>query len=653
MRKGQFKSLEETGKHFLLLQESQVGQGCANCLRCLSSDGNSSVHPQMEPAQANRRVAFIGCPHGPPCREIFCFKCYRSGPDSNNCTHTPGSCLNWHDLICPARSTLMKEFYEYCGNSMEAFLMAAKMMAKLVSMISRKDSDSDCDSADFTEQFVPVYTWSELAARLEVNHPVFYDEFIQRVTQLDDQVLDTWRVLRAHFFNEAGTLKQTPFSAVVNHQKYVELLATVQRHACPVSTGKGIFNFKYDVPAALETICARYREHFSDEISFRQFDSKNISSETPSEVFQYSGFLVSPIFTQFAHSCVPNSQLEVDTNCTLPKYGYVVLRAMDTGEELNMTTIPLSLNIFEREEAIMKKSGRICVCPRCSWERKEYHMVSYENMKQLARQAQEQGRHEEAEVLLHCMVLQDPTDADVLHSYGVVLLNQGQWKLAHEVFGYAFDIDSTHHWLAQQVMKDQLYRPYVRNIFQARIITIRTIASDEIYLTTSQSLCEFCLGWIAKAELASRAKGGWNQRRHKSVATTDLPIHEVPEILDEWNLAFEEIIGPFIQERFRAPAGRMSLHVHDAFVVKYDYSSGQRYLPVHTDQGQFSLTLALNDCGEYSGGGTVFPSNNNIVIRPKCGDFVVFRSSLPHGGLHITSGTRYIIVAFLYIVSRG
>ncbi len=652
MRKGQFTPLEEKGKH-CLLQESQVGQGCPNCLRCLSSDRNSSIDPQMEQAVASRDVNFIGCPNGSPCREIFCVKCYRSQPNSANCTHSRGSYLNWHYLICPARSNLMKEFHEYCGNSVETFLMAAKMMAQLVSKMEISRKDSDCDSAHLTEQFVVVNTWSELAARSELNHPVFYDEFLQKARQLDDQTLDTWRILRAHLYNEAGTLKQTTFTAIINHQKYVELLAAVHRHACPVSTGRGIFNLKYDVPVVLDTICAHHCKYFPDEISFHQFDAKNIlASNAPTEVLQYSGFLVSPVSTQFAHSCVPNLQVEVETRCTLPKYGYVALRTINESEELNMTTIPLSLNIFEREEAIMKKHGRICVCPRCSWERKEYHMVSYENMKQLAHQAQEQGRHKEAEVLLHCMALQDPTDADVLHSYGVVLLNQGQWKLAHEVFGYAYDIDSTHHWLTQQVMKDRLYRSYVHSMLQARVITFRTIASDEIYFTTSQRLCAFCLGWVAKAELAGRAKGGWNQRRHKSVATTDLPIHEVPEILNEWNLVFEEIIGPFIQERFRIPAGRLSLHVHDAFVVKYDFRAGQRYLPVHTDQGQFSLTLSLNDCGEYSGGGTVFPTKNNIVIRPKCGDFVVFRSSLPHGGLPITSGTRYIIVAFLYVASH-
>jgi len=88
--------------------------------------------------------------------------------------------------------------------------------------------------------------------------------------------------------------------------------------------------------------------------------------------------------------------------------------------------------------------------------------------------------------------------------------------------------------------------------------------------------------------------------------------------------------------------------VHDAFVVKYDAMHGQCHLPIHTDQGQFSLTLALNGTEDYIGGGTVFP-DFSCTVNPDCGKFITFKSSTPHGGSPITFGLRYIIVAFLYI----
>ena len=41
------------------------------------------------------------------------------------------------------------------------------------------------------------------------------------------------------------------------------------------------------------------------------------------------------------------------------------------------------------------------------------------------------------------------------------------------------------------------------------------------------------------------------------------------------------------------PSGR-SIRVNDAFVVKYDAASRQRHLPLHVDQSDLSLTVALN-----------------------------------------------------------
>ena len=58
------------------------------------------------------------------------------------------------------------------------------------------------------------------------------------------------------------------------------------------------------------------------------------------------------------------------------------------------------------------------------------------------------------------------------------------------------------------------------------------------------------------------------------------------------------------------------IKVHDAFIVKYDATHGQRFLPLHTDEGDWSLTLALNDESEYDGGGTLF-DEHQLLIRPK------------------------------------
>ena len=47
---------------------------------------------------------------------------------------------------------------------------------------------------------------------------------------------------------------------------------------------------------------------------------------------------------------------------------------------------------------------------------------------------------------------------------------------------------------------------------------------------------------------------------------------------------------------------RSALRVSDAFIVKYNASSGQRLLQPHRDGALFSFNVALNDLDEYTGG---------------------------------------------------
>ncbi|CAM9520061.1 unnamed protein product, partial [Ectocarpus sp. 12 AP-2014] len=90
------------------------------------------------------------------------------------------------------------------------------------------------------------------------------------------------------------------------------------------------------------------------------------------------------------------------------------------------------------------------------------------------------------------------------------------------------------------------------------------------------------------------------------------------------------------------------LRVHDAFVVRYD-AAAQRSLPLHTDQGELSLTISLNGTGEYEGGGTWFEGLGRAVRPEEAGHVVVFPGGRTvHGGREVTRGVRYILAVFLY-----
>lgn len=211
----------------------------------------------------------------------------------------------------------------------------------------------------------------------------------------------------------------------------------------------------------------------------------------------------------------------------------------------------------------------------------------------------------------------------------------------------------------------------------------------------------------AAAGRTGAGSSGWGTARHYAVPTTDMAIRELPRALAWFNTAMRTRIGPLVaaaaalgegvfspRRRPRRRRRRMSgslecslpsetyaqrlstatataqkeeeeeedqeenetsasdilrrIRVHDAFVVRYD-AAAQRSLPLHTDQGELSLTISLNSADEYEGGGTWFEGLGRAVRPDEAGHVVVFPGgSTVHGGREVTNGVRYILAVFLY-----
>ena len=128
-----------------------------------------------------------------------------------------------------------------------------------------------------------------------------------------------------------------------------------------------------------------------------------------------------------------------------------------------------------------------------------------------------------------------------------------------------------------------------------------------------------------------------------------MPVKDVPSVAAWFNTQLAERIYPVLGAQFGVPAG--SIRVVDAFVVRYN-AERQRSLPLHTDQSQFSLTIAMNSRDEYDGGGTFFLQTGEVA-NCEAGGVISFDGALEHSGWPITRGTRYIIVAFLYAYRQG
>ena len=161
----------------------------------------------------------------------------------------------------------------------------------------------------------------------------------------------------------------------------------------------------------------------------------------------------------------------------------------------------------------------------------------------------------------------------------------------------------------------------------------------------SQSECQAIIDEAEK--VASKIE--WTKNRHGNFPTTDLPLVELPDSLQFLRHALVERIYPILSAQFGSYLPDPTrLRVADGFVVKYDALGGQNELKPHRDGSVLSFNIALNPASDFDGGGTWFASLDDAVKIDQ-GEMVSHASSLLHGGHGITSGKRYIVVAFVIL----
>ena len=170
--------------------------------------------------------------------------------------------------------------------------------------------------------------------------------------------------------------------------------------------------------------------------------------------------------------------------------------------------------------------------------------------------------------------------------------------------------------------------------------------------TTAQPLltaleCDYV---VQESEEWAERAGGWTSKRHFNHPTTDIPLAELPltrRLLNEHVLPHR--IYPMLGHAFEPFLSNWrALRVADAFVVKYNASGGQTFLSPHRDGSVLSFNIALNERGEYEGGGTWFDGLGGALPIDK-GHVCSHASGVLHGGHPITSGVRYILVAFVIV----
>lgn len=147
--------------------------------------------------------------------------------------------------------------------------------------------------------------------------------------------------------------------------------------------------------------------------------------------------------------------------------------------------------------------------------------------------------------------------------------------------------------------------------------------------------------------------GLWSDGSHNDVRVGGYENHPTVDIhMNQLGLdkIWEEIIKQYIAKvASHCFSGYQTKRSNICFVVKYDMN-GQRELGPHHDSSAYTANVALNTHGEdYTGGGCKFIRQNTKVVGIKKGYVTIHPGRLTHyhEGLHITSGTRYILVSFI------
>ncbi|KAL9190308.1 hypothetical protein ACHAXT_007519 [Thalassiosira profunda] len=123
----------------------------------------------------------------------------------------------------------------------------------------------------------------------------------------------------------------------------------------------------------------------------------------------------------------------------------------------------------------------------------------------------------------------------------------------------------------------------------------------------------------------------------------------LPNTRSWFNSKLEHVLFPLLHHLFpeiiRSPA---VLRAHSVSLLKYNHTHSRT--DVHIDNGILALTLAMTPQSEYTGGGTFYEHMGADNVLPMDVGHGTFRpGSVRHGGHRVTSGTRYILGAFLLL----
>ena len=186
-----------------------------------------------------------------------------------------------------------------------------------------------------------------------------------------------------------------------------------------------------------------------------------------------------------------------------------------------------------------------------------------------------------------------------------------------------------------------------------------------------------CVGLIAASEKEALRRG-WQSTRHRHYPTVDLPVYDLsPRTYQGIKQLLDGIVLPRMQSEYATGP----LRVKEAFIVKYEAPEAapetapdaseatseassrgpdgacamagrparprQAGLGMHRDGTLLNCVILLSDPSDFEGGGTTFAPPLDATYHTGRGDCLCSCGQLLHGAKPVTSGLRYVMIAFI------
>mmetsp|Transcript_11192 Transcript_11192/g.20804 ORF Transcript_11192/g.20804 Transcript_11192/m.20804 type:complete len:653 (+) Transcript_11192:385-2343(+) len=365
------------------------------------------------------------------------------------------------------------------------------------------------------------------------------------------------------------------------------------------------------------------------------------------------------------HSCIPSTKVTWEIT---RKNG--VSYKLETSNSNTSRTVCLVDETLDLESRVaeLKERGIQCECDRCKFETGQGTDLSDTRLEELLEQAQSDMRLDDALELLDVLLGRNDTNTFWLYTKSRVLGWNDEWTASHVFLVDALERLKTapkkslegakleEYYTKMQLLVERentfafsdIEGPISEDELEAEFEKVDVSEGESAIFVSKEGHpvlpVQECANIIQAAQEHSKSCGGWTTNRHYSVPTTDFSVFDVPGVSTKLAELFRTRLYPTLGAQFEIDP--CSIRVIDAFIVKYE-AGAQSFLPVHTDQSQFSCTIALNSMSDYTGGGTWF-ADLDKALNCDTGGVVAFDGAMSHGGHCISSGERFIIAVFMY-----